>query len=346
MTIPDVQSILLPLLKLTSDQKEHSYREAIEHLANCFSLTDSDRNQLLPSGRSSIFDNRDRWAQKRLKHARLIESTRRGYFKITKRGLNILKNDLQKIDHKLLRQFPEYLEFIKSVQHNDENSNVDISTDLEKSPYVALEDSYQTMRRILMQNLLNKVKQNTPNFFEKMVVELLVKIGYGGSITDAAKAIGKSGDEGIDGVIKEDIFGLDTNYVQAKKWDSVVGRPELHKFAGALQGQRSKKGIFITIGTFSKDAIEYISKIDSRIVLIDGNRLTGLMIDNNVGVSILKNYEIKKIDSDYFTDEDVISHLSVKEFYYLKIVVLLSLKSNSRLHHYSSLSKIMLNTLL
>jgi restriction system protein len=141
-----------------------------------------------------------------------------------------------------------------------------------------------------------------------MVVELLVKIAYGGSITDAGKAIGKSGDEGIDGVIKEDIFGLDTIYVQAKKWDSVVGRPELHKFAGALQGQRSKKGIFITTGTFSKDAIEYISKIDSIIVLIDGNRLTELMIDNNVGVSILKNYEIKKIDSDYFTDEDVISH--------------------------------------
>jgi restriction system protein len=194
------------------------------------------------------------------------------------------------------------------VQYNDDNSNIDVSTNLEKPPYEVLEDSYQTMRHILMQDLLNKVKQNTAIFFEKMVVELLVKIGYDGSITDAGKAIGKSGDEGIDGVIKEDIFGLDTIYVQAKKWDSVVGRPELHKFAGALQGERLKKGIFITTGTFSKDAIEYISKIDSRIVLIDGNRLTELMIDNNVGVSILKNYEIKKIDSDYFTDEDVISH--------------------------------------
>ena len=167
MTIPDVQSMLLPLLKLTSDQKEHSYREAIEHLANYFGLTDSDRNQLLPSGRSSIFDNRVGWAQTRLKHARLIESTRRGHFRISERGLNILKNDLQKIDHKLLTQFSEYLEFIKSVQYNDDNSNIDVSTNLEKSPYETLEDSYQTMRHILMQDLLNKVKQNTAIFLKK-----------------------------------------------------------------------------------------------------------------------------------------------------------------------------------
>jgi len=158
--------MLVPLLKLTSDQKEHSYREAIEHLANYLGLTDSDRNQLLPSGRSSIFDNRVGWAQTRLKHARLIESTRRGYFRISERELNSLKNDLQKIDHKLLMQFPEYLEFIKSVQYNDDNSNIDVSTNLEKSPYEVLEDSYQTMRYILMQDLLNKVKQ-TPLIFLK-----------------------------------------------------------------------------------------------------------------------------------------------------------------------------------
>ncbi len=173
----------------------------------------------------------------------------------------------------------------------------------EATPEETLETAYQRLRDDLSIELLQQIKNSSPSQFEKLVVELLVKMGYGGSRHDAGKAIGKSGDEGIDGIIKEDRLGLDIIYIQAKRWDNTVGRPEVQKFAGALQGQRARKGIMITTSTFSQDAYDYASRIDSKIVLIDGKRLAQLMIDNNLGVSTLSTYEIKRIDSDYFTEE-------------------------------------------
>jgi restriction system protein len=165
-----------------------------------------------------------------------------------------------------------------------------------------LEYSYQRLREVLAGDLLIQIKNSSPDFFERLVVELLVRMGYGGSIKEAGKAIGRGGDEGIDGTIKEDVLGLDVIYIQAKKWDGAVGRPEIQKFAGALQGQRARKGIFITTGSFSRDALEFSSRIDSKIVLIDGKKLVDLLVDHNIGVSIVKSYEMKKIDSDYFEE--------------------------------------------
>ena len=162
--------------------------------------------------------------------------------------------------------------------------------------------SYKTIKEELGNQLLDKVKNCSPLFFERLVVELLVKMGYGGSIKEAGQAIGRQGDEGIDGVIKEDVLGLDVLYIQAKKWDGTIGRPEIQKFAGALQGQRAKKGIFITTGNFSTEAKEYISKIESKIVLIDGKQLTEYMIDKNIGVTLEKSYSVKKLDQDYFEE--------------------------------------------
>jgi restriction system protein len=291
----------MPLLKLCEDKNEHSYHEAIEHLSNVFKLSKDDRRELLPSSGMSIFDNRVGWAQTYLKHSNLIESTRRGFFKITERGSDALLKKVT-IDRKFLRQYPEYLEFIRPKK-DSEDSKIDNTLDIDKTPEEIFEDSYQTITQSLMKEVLEEVKKSTPLFFEKMVIELLVKIGYGGSIKQAGKAIGKSWDEGIDGIINEDILGLDVIYVQAKKWDGVVGRPEIHKFAGALQGQRAKKGIFITTGAFSREARDYISSIDTRIVLIDGTELSRLMVDNGVGVSTIKTYETKKVNSDYFHAE-------------------------------------------
>jgi restriction system protein len=285
-------TMLTPLLKLCEDKKEHSYREATEHLSSVFKLSNDDRRELLPSSVMSVFGNRVGWAQTRLKHSGLIESTRRGYFRITERGSTAL---LQKVtlDDKFLRQYPEYLEFVHPTKKDGDDSKIDNTLDTDKTPEEIFEDSYQTITHTLMKEVLEEVKSSTSFFFERMVIELLVRMGNGGSIKEAGKAIGKSGDEGIDGIIKEDVLGLDVIYVQVKKWDGVVGRPEIHKFAGALQGQRAKKGIFITTGTFSREARDYTSSIDTKIVLIDGNELSRLMVLHNIGVSTIKTYETK-----------------------------------------------------
>ncbi|MEA1945646.1 MAG: restriction endonuclease [Euryarchaeota archaeon] len=299
--IPDYQSIMLPLLKYAEDKKEHHIREAIERLAIEFDLTEDERKEFLPSGQQ-IFDNRVGWAKGYLKKACLLESTRRGYFRITDRGVGVLEDQPDKIDAKYLKRYPEFIEFINpsksvTVKFGGDQENEDAT------PEELMEVGHRKLQNDLVSELIDSIKRCSPSFFERLVVDLLVKIGYGGSREDAGKAIGKSGDEGIDGIIKEDKLGLDIIYVQAKKWENQVSRPEIQKFAGALQGQRAKKGIFITTSTFSKNAIEYTSVIDSKIVLIDGEQLGKLMIENGVGVSKIASYEIKKIDSDYFMED-------------------------------------------
>ncbi|GBF53335.1 mrr restriction system protein [Microcystis sp. 0824] len=307
MTIPDFQSIMLPLLKILADGKVYKYREIIEALVREFQVTEAERKEMLPSGQQEIFANRVGWAKTYLKKAGLIDSPQRATFVISEKGKEILSQNPARIDAKFLRQFPEFQEFNRVNKQNETitlESNLSTS-DQEQNPEELLENSYQEIRQALATDLLFIPRKLSPDAFEKLVVELLVKMGYGGSIRDAGKAVGKSGDQGIDGIIKEDRLGLDIIYIQAKRWadNNAVGRPEIQKFVGALAGQGAKKGIFITTSYFTKEALEYAPRNEIKIVLIDGEELGQLMIDYNLGVSTQKIYEIKRIDHDYFGDE-------------------------------------------
>jgi len=303
VAIPDFQSVMLPLLQFAEDKQEHSLREAIDSLADDFALTADERKKLLPSGQQEVFVNRVGWARTYLAKAGLLRSTRRGYFEITDRGLEVLSSQPARIDVRFLEQFEEFRQF-KAPRHirSGETEGEAAETGRETTPEEALESAYSRLRDSLLADLLEHVRSAPPSLFEKLVVELLLKMGYGGSREDAGRAIGRSGDEGIDGIVKEDRLGLDIIYVQAKRWEGTVGRPEVQKFAGALQGQRARKGVMITTSSFSSEARAYASNIDSKIVLIDGEQLAGLMIDHNLGVTPVASYEIKKIDTDYFTD--------------------------------------------
>jgi restriction system protein len=306
VAIPDFQTIMLPLLKHLSDGEEHSNQETLKSLAEHFRLTDEERAQLLPSGLQSLFTNRIAWAKSHLKAAGLIESPRRGYYKICMRGLEVLKTNPSRVDLRLLNQFPEYIDFRtpkdEGGEPKSENVPQTVSETDKWTPEDHLEYGHQRIREKLVTDLLMKVKEGSPTFFEKLVVELLLAMGYGGSRQDAGRTVGRAGDGGIDGVINEDRLGLDVIYVQAKRWEGTVGRPEIQKFAGALQGQRARKGIFITTSDFSKDANDYAAMIDSRIVLINGIRLCNLMIDHDIGVTRATSYEVKRLDSDYFEE--------------------------------------------
>jgi restriction system protein len=297
MPIPDYQSLMLPVLEVSSDNQEHSLRETIQILANKFELSDSEKRELLPSGAQPVFDNRVGWARTYLKKAGLLNSTKRGFFKITDRGQEVLKTNPKIVNNELLKQFPEFLEFQNRTKEQTQETTI---SKQDKTPEELLEETYQEIRKGLAEDILSQVKEVAPSYFEKLVVDLLVRMGYGGSLRDAGRAIGKSGDEGIDGIIKEDRLGLDVIYLQAKRWEGTISRPEIQKFAGALQGQRAKKGIFITTSRFSSEALDFVSKIDAKIVLIDGEQLAELMIDHNLGVSTEAVYEVKRLDSDYF----------------------------------------------
>lgn len=300
MAIPDFQTIMLPLLKLAGDGEVHSIREAVRQLADDFSLSEEESTELLPSGQQPTFHNRVGWARTYLKKAGLLEDPRRGHFRITERGRQIMEENPSRIDIPFLRQFPEFVDFTEGRGDTGEDEELDDGQEL--TPEEVLEDAYQQIRTDLAEELLSYVLNSGSGFFEKLVVELLVQMGYGGSRRDAARAVGRSGDGGIDGIIDEDRLGLDVIYVQAKKWkdDSPVGRPEIQKFVGALQGRRARKGVFITTSRFTNGARDYARRIDTKVVLIDGDRLTDLMIDHNVGVSPVTTYEVKRVDSDYF----------------------------------------------
>lgn len=301
MAIPDFQTLMLPLLRHLNDGAERTNQETISTLANEFNLTEAERAQLLPSGQQTIFRNRIAWAKGHLKRAGLIESPRRGVYRITELGHEVLTSHLERIDIKFLKRFPGYRESGVSSRTGttpDNTSDVD-----EMTPEEHIAHGYQQIREDLSADLLRRTKECPPEFFEQLVVDLLLSMGYGGSRQDAGNAVGRSGDGGIDGIIKEDRLGLDTIYVQAKRWDGVVGRPEVQKFAGALQGQRARKGIFITTSSFTKDARDFVTAIDSKIILIDGATLAGFMIDHGIGVTEVAAYTIKRIDSDYFGQE-------------------------------------------
>jgi restriction system protein len=307
MAVPDYQSVMLPLLQFAAQKgTEISTSEAVEALAKELGLTEDDLKEMLPSGIQSTFINRVGWASTYMKKAGLLEATRRGFYQITDRGRDLLKKQPKTINVKLLKQYPAFLEFqqLKGKRSGDKTAESkgtpDVST---ATPSEALEAAYENLRGELADELLARLKKISPAFFERVVVELLVKMGYGGSRADAGKAIGRSGDGGIDGIIKEDKLGLDVVYIQAKRRDNnPVGRPDVMQFAGALQAQRASKGIFITTTRFTDDARSYVSQIGSKIVLIDGEQLTSLMIEHNVGVSTVSLYPVKKVDSDYFEE--------------------------------------------
>lgn len=303
MAIPDYQTLMLPLLRLNSDEKEHSLKSATETLAKEFGLSEIELAEMLPSARKTRFYDRVGWAGTYLRKAGLLSASQRGKFQITKRGLEVLKAPPDRITVGFLEQFDEFLQFRERHEKNNTN-NLVLTKDVEaQTPEEAIESAYNNIRQSLTDEILQTVKNCSPSFFETLVVDVLVKMGYGGTRKDTGKAIGKSGDNGIDGIINEDRLGLDVIYIQAKKWDNPVGRPEIQKFAGALQGQRAKKGIFITTSTFTKEAQDFALRIESKITLLDGETLSQLMIDYNVGVSLVASYELKRIDSDYFVEE-------------------------------------------
>lgn len=306
MPIPDYQAVMLPLLKIAADGKEHQIQDATNALAEQFGLTDEERKELLPSGVDRVFRNRIGWARTYLKKAGLIDYPKRGYFKATERGQKVVAQNLPKIDVRFLKQYPEFIEFYAAKKPTtdaraEEPDSPDVSNE---TPEEALAAGYLKLRKQIESDLLARVKSCAPDFFEQLVVTLLTTMGYGGSLADAGRAIGKTGDGGVDGVIKEDKLGLDLLYIQAKRWDNTtVGSPEIQKFVGALYGKKAKKGIFITTSTFSKAAVEYAAGLDSKVILIDGAQLAELMFEYGVGVSMVNSYAVKRIDSDFFSEE-------------------------------------------
>jgi len=306
MPIPDFQSFMLPVLELASDGKEHSLQEARALLADRFSLTEAERQELLPSARQRRFDNRVAWAKVYLQRAGLVAGHRRAHFEITERGRQILAERPERIDIGLLDRFEEFREFRTPSRRSDDGHvgvAVGATEPTDETPEELLERAYQRIRAELTSELLSRVKAGSPGFFENLVVELLLKMGYGSSRAEAGRAIGRTGDEGVDGVIKQDKLGLDVVYIQAKRWDGTVGRPELQKFVGALHGKRAHKGVLITTGTFSADAKTYVTQIEPKIALIDGRQVAEHMIDLGLGVTSGEKYELKRIDSDYFIEE-------------------------------------------
>jgi len=302
MAIPDYQTIMLPLLKSISDGQSHSMIEVTSRLAKEFGLTLDELKELLPSGRQTTFTNRVGWARTYLKKAGLLTAPARGLIAITDRGLHVLRQKPEKIDVDYLMQFSEFQDFKKrrepTNRHNKKRQAEEFAT-----PEEIIEQTHASLQDELADEILERIKAAPPEFFENLVVDLLVAMGYGGSRRDAGKAIGHSGDEGIDGIINEDKLGLDVIYIQAKRWDNTVGRPVVQGFAGALEGFRANRGILLTTSEFSSGAREYVRKVGKNIVLIDGRQLARLMIEHNVGVTRIASYDLKRIDNDYFIEE-------------------------------------------
>lgn len=304
MAVPTYQDFLLPLLQIAGDEQEHLLCQTIESLANQFNLNEEDRKELLPSGRQTKLANRIGWTVTYLKKAKLLESGKRGTFYISLRGKEVLESQPSSIDRSFLERFTEFKEFQNIRLSDDVKLDISVVEDIDQTPEENFEISYQKLKKELGEKLLEQIKNCSPKFFERLVVDLLLAMGYGGSRKDAGEAVGKSGDGGIDGIIKEDNLGLDLIYIQAKRWEASVGRPSVQAFAGSLEGMKARKGVMITTSQFTKEAKEYVKIIEKRIILIDGDKLTQLMIDFGVGVSEIQTYTLQKVDSDYF-DEDI-----------------------------------------
>jgi restriction system protein len=302
MSIPSYEELMFPVMRVLEDKQEVSIKYLVDKLASDLKLSEEELKEQLPSQNQSIFRNRVSWAKTYLKKAGLVDNTKRGYVKITDLGLEILAQKPSKIDNKYLTKFPSFEEFRGVIASSDQVIDV-LDCSSSNTPLEVIESSFRLLRAQLVDELLETISSCSPKFFENLVVDLMISMGYGGSNQEAGRAIGKSSDGGIDGVISEDKLGLDTIYLQAKRWKSTVGAPEIRDFVGSLVGKQSNKGVFITTSKFSFEALNYANSVQHKVILIDGNKLAELMIEYGVGVSKLKTFFLKKIDSDYF-DED------------------------------------------
>jgi len=302
MAIPDFQSIFLPLLRACSDRQEHTKQSLLPVLATQFGLTNEELAIRLPSGKQGMFDNRVGWAKSYLKQAGLLEYVKRGVFKISDRGVEVLQGNPAELNVKYLKRFPEFSVF-HEAKPREANKFADSSISSPETPDELIAGGYKRLREALVADLLDRLKNISPARFEEIVVELLLRMGYGGTQEDAGRVVGKSGDGGIDGIINQDRLGLDVIYIQAKRWEADVGRPEIQKFVGALAGNKASKGVFITSAGFSKGAIDYAAQVNHRVVLVDGPTMAELMIDHDLGVSIKDIYTVKRLDTDYFEED-------------------------------------------
>lgn len=302
--IPNYQECMLPLLQLLSDNQVHTSKECVEKLSVTLELTEEEKSELLPSGKQTIISNRVSWARFYLEKAGLVKVISRGKYQITQEGVNLLAEHPTIINNDILYRYDQFLEFMKqgSTKGNNDNNNIKSlqPSFTEQTPEEILDSTYKQLQSNLSEEILEKVLQQSPQFFERLVVDLLVKMGYG-----AGKITGRTGDGGIDGIIDEDKLGLDVIHIQTKRWQigNNVGRRELQSFVGALAGQsgRRRKGVFITTSSFTREALEY-NPSNVKIAKIDGKKLADLMITYNLGVSTKVLYELKKIDTDYFEE--------------------------------------------
>ena len=306
MAVPDFQSLMRPLLLVVDDGEDHAITAIRSQLAKRFALSQADVEELIPSGRVTTLQNRVGWAATYLYRTKLIDRPQRAVYRITNRGRQVLEQNTERVDLGVLSQFEEFNEFRQTETTSngaDETSSAGHGSD--QTPEERMASAYGEMHSALVSELLDQVLDQSSEFFEQLVLDVLHGMGYGGNRDDAAERLGQSGDQGVDGVIREDPLGLDLIYVQAKRWTNVVGRPEIQKFFGALHGQRATKGVFITTSNFSKDAVEYAQQVTPRVILLDGKGLARLMIEHSVGVTGFRAYELKRLDLDYFTIEDV-----------------------------------------
>ncbi len=302
--IPKYDEMILPILKIIADGKEYNNSQIEDGLSKVYYLTDENRKAKHKSGVRIIYD-RISWAKSYMKQAKLIEVPKRGIFTISARGLEVLKDDVDLVDREYLMRYPEFREFLNKSKKDNSIKDSTEGTDKEDTPLETIEKSMKELNASLVEDVLEKLKNIDFFKFEDIVLSLLIKMGYGGSKEEAKQSTNKTHDDGIDGIINEDRLGLDNIYIQAKRWkDTVVSRPEIQKFSGALDTPGAMKGVFITTSTFSESAIQYAKDlVNKKIVLIDGVQLANYMIEFNLGVSTDIVYEIKKVDSDYFLDE-------------------------------------------
>ncbi|MEX0728863.1 MAG: restriction endonuclease [Planctomycetaceae bacterium] len=307
MAIPNYETCMLPVLTFLKDGEIRPIKELTRMAADHFRLTDNERQALLPSGQQTVIRSRVGWAKSYLKKAGLVELPARGQVRITREGLAVLAENPQSIDSKYLTKYPSFVEFIRYEKKQkpiatDNDAEIVDEPQIEKTPDEAIEAAYNDIRNALADELLEQILECSPSFFERLVIDLLLAMGYGGAIPDAGQHLGRSGDGGIDGIINEDKLGLDIICIQAKRWKDTVGRPVVQSFAGSMESHRAKKGVMITTSTFSRDAYDILERFERKIVLIDGKQLAQLMIDYDIGVSTAHSYEIKRIDSDYFVE--------------------------------------------
>jgi restriction system protein len=307
MAVPDFQTLMLPVLREFADGAEHAPKEIRQRVADRLQLTPKDIQEMVPSGTQTRLANRVAWAHIYLKRAGLLASPRRGVYRMAERGAEVLKSPPSQLNMQFLERYPEYREFrakqsSSEVPTSPDEAAVPGPTAL-LTPDEQIRAGYQLLHANLAAQLLDRVRQASPLFFEHLVVKLLVEMGYGGSYADAAQVVGKSGDGGIDGIIKEDRLGLESIYVQAKRWEATVGRPDVQQFTGALHGRHARKGVMITTSSFSRDAIDCAKISQIAIVLVDGVQLADFMIEFGVGVTDVETIRLKKLDEDYFLEE-------------------------------------------